>query len=166
MKNYNILFDFFIKYENVLVGAYGGKLERILGIGGDGNVSEEKAKKKRRFPPVAIFVMNPSLKDVRLNIEANEVLESLSDNKKIVNFSKPGDEIAFFKLKTKPGVGKGRITITASSGDFRAVEEKYIDIVNTNPPTCKVTSLDIKSGWVRQPPFTNWLWRLLQGNIV
>ena len=40
-----------------VAGAYGGELERLLSLGGDADVGEDgKEKKKRRFPPVAIFL--------------------------------------------------------------------------------------------------------------
>lgn len=39
-----------------VIGAYGGKLERLLSIGGDGNLDKKKGKKANRFKPVVKFI--------------------------------------------------------------------------------------------------------------
>lgn len=202
-----------------VVGTYGGQLERILGIGGDGTEREEKQTRKKRFPPVVIFkgpfyleegktaahdiklpqyigevrvmvvaghkvaygcdeksvpvrqdlmllsalprvlrpgeelqipvsvfVMNPALQNVQVKINTDNIFEVPEKKIKTVKFTKPGDEIVFFQLKTKPRVGQGRITITAASGTFKAMEETHITVMNPNPRTVRPTHLSIEPG--------------------
>ncbi len=41
---------------DIVAGAYGGKLEQLLSIGGDGQADGEKQKKANRFPPMVKFI--------------------------------------------------------------------------------------------------------------
>ncbi|HWV16495.1 MAG TPA: MG2 domain-containing protein [Cellvibrio sp.] len=84
--------------------------------------------------PVNVFVSDANIKKVDIAVEANEIF-TLVDNKAELDFAKPGDAITSLRLKVNDRIGKGRIKITAKSGDEVASQEIFIDSRPANPPT-------------------------------
>lgn len=84
--------------------------------------------------PVNVFVSDANIKKVDISVEANEVF-TLLDNKAELIFSEPGDAITSLRLKVNDRIGKGRVKITAKSGDEIATQEIFIDSRPANPPT-------------------------------
>jgi alpha-2-macroglobulin len=84
--------------------------------------------------PVNVFVSDAKIKKVDISVEANEIF-TVVDNKAELNFTKPSDAITSLRLKVNDRIGKGRIKITATSGDESATQEIFIDSRPANPPT-------------------------------
>lgn len=97
-------------------------LPRVLGPG------EEVAL------PVNVFVSDPSLREVEISVETNELLTALEPSARL-SFSQPGDAIAPLRLKVADAQGKAWIKVTARSGDEVASQEIYIDSRAANPPS-------------------------------
>lgn len=87
--------------------------------------------------PVSLFVMEPSIKEVTLSLEADEHFTVLGEQTLKVNFSEPGEQMGFIKLKVKPEPGKGHLQFTAHSGKYVSKSEIYIDIRSPNPQTLR-----------------------------
>jgi uncharacterized protein YfaS (alpha-2-macroglobulin family) len=96
--------------------------------------------------PVSIFVMNPSFKGIQIGLETDGMFEALDEQKKIIQFSQPGDKLALFKLKSKSKVGKGKLLVRAECAGVVAQEETFISIIPPNPKTMRVSKGEIKSG--------------------
>lgn len=102
--------------------------------------------------PVSLFVMDPSIKQVELKLDADSHFEILGNNTQTVAFNGPGDQLAYVRLRVKGGLGKGKLAFTASSGKFKSESTVYIDVRSANPPTTVVTSKILKPGesWEEQ----------------
>ena len=84
--------------------------------------------------PVNLFAMENEVKSVSVKIETANGLLSLDENsKKTVNFSQPGDQLVYFKMKTGATTGIEKVTITASGNGHEAKETIEIDVRNPNP---------------------------------
>lgn len=83
--------------------------------------------------PVTVFAMKDNVKNVDVTIECNDMLEIKGSKKTKLTFKQPGDDLAYFQLKTKPRVGTGHVKITVSSGKESAVYETDVTIRNANP---------------------------------
>ncbi len=103
--------------------------------------------------PVNVFVSEANIKKVDISVETNEVF-TLLDSKAELNFTKPGDAIASLRLKVNDRIGKGRVKVTARSGDEVASQEIYIDSRPANPPTVVWESKLLAPGEEWQVPVT------------
>ncbi len=202
-----------------VVGAYGGELERILSVGGDGELTNRGERKANRFTPVVkfigpfmlnknqqqkhtitmpryvgsvrtmviagfqgaygkaeqttpvrqplmilgtlprvlgpeeevtlpvdVFAMENSVKNVKVNVNTNNLITVSEAQQKNVTFTQPGDQLVDFNLKVAPTVGIGKVDITAISGGEKAGYEVEIDIRNPNPPVVDVLQTIIQPG--------------------
>ncbi|MBT31295.1 MAG: hypothetical protein CMO01_16700 [Thalassobius sp.] len=110
-----------------------GTLPRVLG-------PEEKVKL-----PVNVFVSDPSISSVTVNIEASDLL-SLPTTSKQVQVDKSGEQIVFFDMDVKATTGIGNIKITATANGVTSVDEVEIDVRNPNPPVTNVIEGMIQPG--------------------
>ncbi|MCP4216984.1 MAG: hypothetical protein GY765_20205, partial [bacterium] len=88
--------------------------------------------------PVSVFVMNPSLKEVRVSIQADDIFEVVDGNERTVQFNGPGDQLAFFKLKARSRTGQGTIKLSAKGGAFTAQETIHLTVESSNPRTLRM----------------------------
>ena len=204
-------------YDYVM-GAYAGKLERVLSIGGDAAIGPREGQKANRFTPVVkflgpfylksgtkthrikmpnyvgsvrimvvaakddsygnaeqavavkkplmvlgtlprvlspgeniklpvtVFAMENNIKNVNVKVETDGVLEVVSTNRKSVKFSKTGDKVVNFDLKTPNNIGIARVKITATSGGETAVQEIELDVRNPNPYVTDIYASVIEKG--------------------
>jgi len=102
--------------------------------------------------PVTLFVTKEGIKDVKLEIIADDFFEVIGVKTTILHFDKLGEKLGILRLRTKNKTGKGHIQFIASSGDYKASSELYIDIQQANQPTTRITSHVIEPGksWQQQ----------------
>jgi len=93
--------------------------------------------------PVNLFVMDKSITSAKIEVKSNDLLQ-FQENTKTIEFKEVGDQIVFFKLKTKKQVGKAQITVTATSGKEISTETIDIEIRNPNPQLTVYQSYVIK----------------------
>jgi hypothetical protein len=96
--------------------------------------------------PVNVFVMDKDIRNVRVDVKSSDLLELQEAPSKNVSFRGVGDELVFFKLKTKKQVGRAQITITATSGTETSTETIDIEIRNPNPLLTVFDSYVIRPG--------------------
>ncbi len=85
--------------------------------------------------PVNVFAMEQGVKDVTLSLQTEGAGISLNGSKQqILHFNQPGDQLAYFTLKTGKQTGKATIHFTAVGGGQKAQESIEIDVRNPNPP--------------------------------
>lgn len=82
--------------------------------------------------PVDIFAMKEWVKDVSIEIEANDLLEVVKGKKASLKFDRIGDKQVFFNLKTKEKFGIAKIKITATSGKEKATYEVALEVRPSN----------------------------------
>jgi len=96
--------------------------------------------------PVNLFVMDKNIKNVKIEVKNSELLQLQETPTKTIEIKEVGDQLVFFKMKTKKEVGKAKITITATSGNEISTETIDIEIRNPNPPLTIYESYIVKSG--------------------
>lgn len=109
-------------------------LPRVLGFG------------EEVWLPVNVFAMEPSVKNVQVSIQTNDMLKSQDETSKNVSFDKVGDKIVYFKLKTGNKAGAAVVTVKASGGGVSFTETINIGIRNPNPPVVLTRSQLIAAG--------------------
>lgn len=187
-----------------IIGAYGGSIERLFAIGGDGDLRSKGDKKANRFKPVvkflgpfelnggtdkhkitlppyigsvkvmvvagngmaygstekavavrkplmilatlprvlgpgevvdlpvSVFAMDPQIRNVTLELQANDFFSAEEGSSRNVSFSKIGEKDVSFKLKVKSKLGIGKVKVFAKSGNETDVFEIEIDVRNPN----------------------------------
>ena len=83
--------------------------------------------------PVNIFAMEKQVKDVKIEVEVNELLALDGAKQQSMHFDQVGDDVINFKLKVAEATGIAKVKITAISGKERAVQEIELDVRTPNP---------------------------------
>ncbi|MCC7030824.1 MAG: hypothetical protein IT257_10990, partial [Chitinophagaceae bacterium] len=84
--------------------------------------------------PVDIFAMKENVKDVKVEVEANDLLQIEGSKQQNIHFNKTGDEVINFKIKVAHKTGIAKIKIKATCGSETAFQELELDIRTANPP--------------------------------
>ncbi len=201
-------------YDKVL-GAYGGDLERILSIGGDGEKTKVKeGKKANRFKPVVrhlgpfflnkgkkaqhkielpnyvgsvrtmvvaankgayghvekttpvrkplmvlatlprvlgpqeklrlpvtVFAMEDKVKTVNVQLrETSGLVKFVGGTEQSLNFSSPGEAMAYFDIEVGDNVGYSKFVVTATGGGETASQEIELNVRNPNPYVTNVNT--------------------------
>lgn len=96
--------------------------------------------------PVTVFAMEKQIKNVKINIETNDLLEPQGGTSKSIRFSKPDDQVVDFKLKVPEKIGIGKVKVTVTSGSEKATYEIELDVRNPNPPVVDVVDAVVDAG--------------------
>ncbi|MBL8000727.1 MAG: hypothetical protein JNL05_02090 [Flavobacteriales bacterium] len=96
--------------------------------------------------PVNVFAMDPRVKDVTLRLDANELFTPLEGTALQLRFNAPGDRVAYFRVKVKEAVGKGRVTLVAEGAGERATETIEILVREPNLPQRSSEQAVIEAG--------------------
>ena len=204
---------------DLVMGAYGGELQRVIAIGGDGTIDKDAAQKANRFKPmvkflgpfylkkgekrthefmmpqyigsvrtmliagqnfaygnvektipvrkplmllgtlprvvgpgetvdlpVTVFAMEPSVKNVSIDINPNSLFTVEGGGKRSISFNKIGDQVVNFKLKVKSALGIGKVSIHAGSGKEQADYNVELDVRNPNPKVTDVIEATVEPG--------------------
>lgn len=204
---------------DMVMGAYGGELDRILSLGGDGSGSKGKPAKANRFKPmvkfvgpfylkkgetashnidipnyvgsvrvmvvasqdgaygntektvpvrkplmvlgtlprvlgptetvmlpVNVFAMEKHVKNVQVEIKANDMFVVKGSKTKEVKFAQPGDEVVTFELQVANKIGIGKVEILTKSGKETAKHDIELDVRASNPQMTDVIEAIIQPG--------------------
>ncbi len=96
--------------------------------------------------PVDIFAMEKQVKDVTVQVEANELLSLDGNKQQRIHFNETGDEVINFKLNVAAKVGIAKVKITATCGKEKAVQEIELDVRTPNPKVVDGTDLTLEPG--------------------
>lgn len=83
--------------------------------------------------PVNVFAMENSVKDVSVSVEASSNLQLADGRTKTVTFTRTGDKLVYFRIKTGLATGVATLKVTANSGGQATYETIEVDIRNPNP---------------------------------
>lgn len=213
-------------YDDI-IGAYGGRIEKVFGIGGDEELNNDGNKSANRFKPVVmylgpftlekgkenkhsfklpqyigsvktmviagnngaygftdkatavrkplmllatlprvlapgeklklpvtIFAGDPSVKNVQVEVLANEFFIFKNSRTQTLSFSEPGDKIAEFDIEIAQKLGIGKVSVIAKSGSHKAQYDIEIDIKNPNSFVTEVQSQVLNVGESWSPDYT------------
>ncbi len=104
--------------------------------------------------PVNVFAMKPEVKNVKVSIQANDLLIPVGGTSQQVQFAEVGDQIAGFNLKVAEKTGVGKVTVTAESGNYKASYEIEIEVRPSNPRVVNVQETVIEAGKSWDVPVT------------
>lgn len=104
--------------------------------------------------PVTVFMMDDKQADVTVRIETNDLLSISGAVEKTVRFSAAGEQVIDFDLEVKPGVGWGKVAVTATAGSEKVSHEVNIEIRNPNPPIRLTYFQKIEPGKTWEQPLT------------
>jgi uncharacterized protein YfaS (alpha-2-macroglobulin family) len=96
--------------------------------------------------PVNVFAMEDSVKNVTVTVETSDNLRQMGGNKKSLTFTKPGDQMVYFNIKTGVKTGKETVKITAKGGGETAKETIEIEVRNPNPVITRYESKLLETG--------------------
>lgn len=82
--------------------------------------------------PVSVFAMDGNKKMVTVSISAGDKANVVGNSIIQQSFNANEDKILTFKLKTKPIIGKNKITITATDGTNNVKSDINLDVRNPN----------------------------------
>jgi uncharacterized protein YfaS (alpha-2-macroglobulin family) len=212
---------------DMVMGAYGAELTRLLAIGGDGDINNKAGNKANRFKPmvkfmgpyhldkgktakhefmmpqyvgsvrtmviagykaaygsaekttpvikplmilgtlprvvgpgeevdlpVTVFAMEKQVKNVKVEIKANNFFTPQDGTSKSISFKDIGDDVVNFKLKVNSALGVGKVKIVATSGSEKAEYDIEIDVRNPNPKVVNVIESVIEPGKTWETPYT------------
>ena len=95
---------------------------------------------------VSVFAMEESVRNVELSLQTNELFEVVGEQTRQINFNRIGEQLAFFRVRTKMATGIGELSISAVSGRERAHDNIEIDIRNPNQEIAQVQHHSLQGG--------------------
>ena len=96
--------------------------------------------------PVTLFAMESQIKNVTLQIKANNGFKVTGSSVQTVNFVRPDEKVVYFDLEVNDLIGIGKVTIIATSGKEKASYDVELDIINPNPVTQNYKELVLEPG--------------------
>jgi uncharacterized protein YfaS (alpha-2-macroglobulin family) len=96
--------------------------------------------------PVTVFADDGSVKNVKVEVQTNNLLVPADEMSKNVSFRKPGNEVVNFTMKVAKAIGVARVKITATSGKYKADYEIELNVRNPNPPAYEYSGTIIQGG--------------------
>ncbi len=84
--------------------------------------------------PVNVFAMENGVNNVTVKVETSGKLKITDGTSKSLKFSKPGDDLVYFTVKSGTKTGVEKVKVTATGGGHTATETIEIDVRNPNPP--------------------------------
>lgn len=96
--------------------------------------------------PVTVFVTSDKIHNVKVILNPNDMFEIEGVRNAQLNFSKPGEKLAYFKVKVKEKLGVGTLDFDVSSEKYSAKKHIEIGVDNPNPVTRKIDRLTLQGG--------------------
>ncbi|MDX1651351.1 MAG: MG2 domain-containing protein [Brumimicrobium sp.] len=103
--------------------------------------------------PVTVFAMDKSVKDVKLQVKTNHLLNVTGGSYREIKFSTEGDQVVNFELDVLEKIGKATVEIIATSGKERSTYEIELDVRNPNLPVHTIEETVVEAG-------NNWSYNL------
>ena len=105
--------------------------------------------------PVNVFAMENQVKNVTVSLEASGAGVQITGNRQqSLTFDQPGDQLAYFTLKTGSKTGKATIHLTASGNGQQTKETIDIEVRNPNPVVTLRNSQWIEAGQEAELSYT------------
>lgn len=102
--------------------------------------------------PVSVFAMEPEVREVQVSLTTSGPLEADAPAEKRLVFDAPGDDLVSFDVRTGAGLGVGRATVEAVSGDERAAQTIELDVRMSTEREVDVLGTTLEPGESWKPP--------------
>lgn len=96
--------------------------------------------------PVNVFNNSGSSKNVKITVNAGNVIALNDDKVKEASIEGNGDKITTFKLKAANTIGKQKIDVKVSDGSNEASTEIWLEVRNPNPRVINCQSITVAPG--------------------
>lgn len=96
--------------------------------------------------PVDVFAMETHVRDVKIHIETNDLLQLEGANNQSIQFTKNGDKVVNFKLKVANKVGIAKVKVVAISGKEKSEQLVELDVRASNPKVVDTKEIVLKPG--------------------
>ncbi|MEP2331188.1 alpha-2-macroglobulin family protein, partial [Marinobacter sp.] len=96
--------------------------------------------------PVTVFAMDKKIKNVRAEIQANDLFTVKGSDTQNIRFTEEGDQVVYFELEAKETIGVGMVEVVVSGHGERASHEVEMDVRLANPPVKRFTDAVIEPG--------------------
>lgn len=105
--------------------------------------------------PVNVFAMEKEVKNVKVSVQVSGGgVQVIGNARHSVTFSRPGDQLVYFKIKTGSQTGKATIRLTANGDGHQTKETIEIDVRNPNPVVTLRKSQWVEAGQSVTLPYT------------
>lgn len=111
-----------------------GTLPRVLGPGESVTL------------PVTVFAMDNKVRNVKVEIQPNQLFKVIGESVKNIEFESPGDDVVLFNLAVTESIGIGKVTIIATSANERATYDIELDVRNPNPQVTQTIEKILQPG--------------------
>ena len=102
--------------------------------------------------PVSVFVLEDDIRDVRVELTVDGPLTLDGKSRRTMSFTGPGDQMTEFKLKVRPELGVGTITVTAKSGKHTSTQTTEVDVRYPTLPQTEVIAKRVPAGETLELP--------------
>jgi uncharacterized protein YfaS (alpha-2-macroglobulin family) len=99
--------------------------------------------------PVNVFAMENNVKNVTVKVETTGLMQVLGGSKAL-SFTKTGDQMLYFPIKTNAKTGIEKVSITATGGGNTVTETIEIEVRNPNPAIVVSNAKVLKAGETAQ----------------
>ncbi len=96
--------------------------------------------------PVNVFAEEDNLNNVKISVETNDNFTVLGDREKTISFSKSGDKLVTFTLRTGMATDTGKVVVRARSGKHQASYAVDLRVIPRNPPVTYVKDQLLEAG--------------------
>ena len=96
--------------------------------------------------PVTVFAMDQNVKQVKVRVETNDLLNIQGGKEQTLKFDNVGDQVIRFNIKVASRLGVGKLKVIAESGKEKASHEIELNVRNPNPPMTMVVDTTLKTG--------------------
>ncbi len=103
--------------------------------------------------PVTVFAMDAKVKEVQVKLEPNALLIPEGPAQRTITFSSIGDQVVYFKVRVKEGIGVAKVKVSVSGAGEHASEDIELQVRQPNLPATEVTEAALEPGqsWSNTP---------------
>jgi uncharacterized protein YfaS (alpha-2-macroglobulin family) len=96
--------------------------------------------------PVTIFAMEEKVKDVKIQVKTNSLLNVQGGSVKNIHFDRIGDQVVNFSIKVPQKIGKATVQVIATGAGEKSTYEIELDVRNPNLPVTDVSEAVVEPG--------------------
>ncbi len=99
--------------------------------------------------PVTVFAMDPKIKDVKVKVITNDLLQVKGAKEQQIHFDKEGEKMLYFDLVVARKVGIAKLKVEVSGGGKKATYDVEMDVRLANPELTRIVDgvINPKESW-------------------
>jgi hypothetical protein len=96
--------------------------------------------------PVSVFTSEASIKNVKLEVTTDARFAAVGGAVTQIAFTKPEEKLGFLTLRSGTMLGRGKITVVATSGKHRAISDVWLEVRTPNTPSSRFQRANLAPG--------------------